>query len=147
MRIYLDNCAFNRPFDDQKYIRIRLESEAKLYLQGLIKDGKLELVWSYMLEMENEQNPYKERRIAIERWTKFAVVDIDDSQSIIERAKQLLAIGVKSKDALHVASAIEGEADYFVTTDDRLLKKLITATDIVAINPINLAGIIDERNY
>jgi len=147
MRIYLDNCAFNRPFDDQRYIRIRLESEAKLYLQGLIKDGKLELVWSYMLEMENEQNPYKERRIAIERWTKFAVVDIDDSQSIIERAKQLLAIGVKSKDALHVASAIEGEADYFVTTDDRLLKKLITATDIVAINPINLAGIIDERNY
>ncbi|OGT90666.1 MAG: PIN domain protein [Gammaproteobacteria bacterium RIFOXYA12_FULL_61_12] len=147
MRIYLDNCSFNRPFDDQQHIRIRLESEAKLYLQGLIMAGSLELVWSYMLEMENNQNPFKEKRVAVERWTRFAAVDIDESQGIIARAKQLVAIGVKPKDALHVASAIEGKADYFVTTDDKLLKKLINTADIVAINPINLAGIIDERSY
>lgn len=30
MRVYLDNCMFNRPFDDQSHIRIRLEAEAKL---------------------------------------------------------------------------------------------------------------------
>lgn len=30
MRVYLDNCMFNRPFDDQGHIRIRLETEAKL---------------------------------------------------------------------------------------------------------------------
>lgn len=147
MRIYLDNCAFNRPFDDQQHIRIRLESEAKLYLQGLIKAGGLELVWSYILEMKNDQNPFKEKRVAIERWTRFAVVDIDVSQSIIERANQFVAMGVKSKDALHVASAIEGRANYFVTTDDKLLKKPVDTPEIIAINPINLAGIIDERNY
>jgi predicted nucleic acid-binding protein len=28
-RIYLDNCCFNRPYDDQAYLTIRLESEAK----------------------------------------------------------------------------------------------------------------------
>ncbi len=48
MKIYLDNCTFNRPFDDQSYIRIRIESEAKLYVQEKIKDGELELVWSYI---------------------------------------------------------------------------------------------------
>ena len=36
MRVYLDNCMFNRPFDDQGQIRIRLESEAKLYIQDQI---------------------------------------------------------------------------------------------------------------
>ncbi len=28
MDIYLDNCCFNRPFDDQTSLRIHLESEA-----------------------------------------------------------------------------------------------------------------------
>jgi len=43
MRIYLDNCCFNRPFDDQKQIRIRLETEAKLEIQRRILLGEIEL--------------------------------------------------------------------------------------------------------
>ncbi|MFO7884916.1 MAG: hypothetical protein R6U68_08850 [Desulfobacteraceae bacterium] len=34
MKIYLDNCCFNRPFDDQTSLRIRLETEAKLDIQA-----------------------------------------------------------------------------------------------------------------
>lgn len=67
MKVYLDNCMFNRPFDDQKQIRIRLESEAKLYLQEQIKVGNLKLIWSYMMDFENEQNPFAERREAIKQ--------------------------------------------------------------------------------
>lgn len=33
MRLYLDNCVFNRPYDDQSSIRVRLEAEAKLNIQ------------------------------------------------------------------------------------------------------------------
>ena len=44
MKIYLDNCCFNRPFDDQGQIRVRLESEAKLEVQGRIMRGELDLV-------------------------------------------------------------------------------------------------------
>ena len=61
MKIYLDNCCFNRPFDDQSQIRIRLEAEAKLKIQIDIQDGKFELVWSYILDAENEANPFEER--------------------------------------------------------------------------------------
>ncbi len=32
MKIYLDNSALNRPFDDQSQIKIKLESEAVLYI-------------------------------------------------------------------------------------------------------------------
>ena len=34
MRVYLDNCCYNRPFDPQEQLRIRLETEAKLEVQS-----------------------------------------------------------------------------------------------------------------
>ena len=52
-RIYFDNCSYNRPFDDQNQIKVWLETDAKLYIQKLVKDGTLELVWSFVLDYEN----------------------------------------------------------------------------------------------
>ena len=44
MRIYLDNCCFNRPYDDQSQLRISLETQAKLYIQGMIaSDVKIQI--------------------------------------------------------------------------------------------------------
>ena len=56
MRLYLDNCCFNRPYDSQSSIKVNLETRAKLHIQEEIKKGKYELVTSYMLEFENSQN-------------------------------------------------------------------------------------------
>jgi len=58
MRLYLDNCCFNRPFDDQSKIKIKLEAEAKLFIQEHIKAGLFELAWSYILDHENLSNPF-----------------------------------------------------------------------------------------
>lgn len=49
----MDNCCFNRPYDDQSQLRISLETQAKLYIQDLIKNSKVELAASYMLLFEN----------------------------------------------------------------------------------------------
>jgi len=76
MRIYLDNCVFNRPFDDQSHLRVRLEPEAKLYIQSRIK-----------------------------------------------------------------------QADCFLSTDDKLLKRLPGISQIAAMNPINFIGGVDEYDY
>ena len=146
MRVYLDNCAFNRPFDDQSHIRIRLESEAKLYVQEKIKNGDLELVWSYILDIENDMNPFEEKRRAIGKWKKFIIEDIEENDQLVARAKEFVLSGIHSKDALHVASAIEGKADYFLTTDDKLLKKLSLTTEIKAINLVDIVEVIDEYN-
>ena len=146
MRIYLDNCALNRPFDDQSQIRIRLESEAKLYVQGKIKEKEIELVWSYILDLENDQNPFEEKRQAIKKWRKFATIDIEETANLLERASKFVIYGIKAKDALHASSAIEGKADYFITTDDRLLKKLSVIGEIKAVNPVNIVGVFDEHN-
>ena len=70
MRVYLDNCCFNRPYDNQSQIRISLETQAKLYIQDLIRNKELELATSYMLRFENEQNPYEIRRQAINEYIR-----------------------------------------------------------------------------
>ncbi len=59
MRVYLDNCCFNRPFDDQDSLTVRLETEAKLQVQSMVKSGVLMLGWFYVLDFENAANPYE----------------------------------------------------------------------------------------
>lgn len=65
MRIYLDNCSYNRPYDDQTQMRIYLETEAKLHIQDMTKNNELELVTSYMFDNENAKNRFLHKRKAI----------------------------------------------------------------------------------
>ena len=144
MKIYLDNCSFNRPFDDQSQIRIRLEAEAKLYIQENIKNGFFQLIWSYILAFENMHNPFEERKNAIQKWREIAGNIVEESSTVLKRAEEFLILGLKAKDALHLACAVEGQAEYFLTTDDLILKKLSSCTDIRAINPIEFLKIMEE---
>jgi len=136
MRIYLDMCCFNRPYDDKTQARIRLETEAKVILQQKVKDAECELVWSVTLDFECSNNPFEEHRHAITQWRKLAVVTVIADEPVIIKAKQLAAQGLGHYDALHVASAIAGGAKLFVTTDDRLIKKMATLANI----PVMLPG-------
>lgn len=135
MKIYLDNCCFNRPFDDQTQLTIYLESQAKLYIQHQIINKEHELVWSYILEYENKQNPFEIRRNAIIEWKNIAGEIVVENQSILEFAERLLSKGIKAKDALHIASAVCSGCDYFITTDKRLLNAVIK--EIKICNPID----------
>ena len=38
MRIYLDNCSYNRPYDDLSHLTVSLEAQAKLFIQEKIFD-------------------------------------------------------------------------------------------------------------
>jgi predicted nucleic acid-binding protein len=135
MRIYLDLCCYNRPYDEQDNIIVRLESDAKLFIQGLIRDKQLELVWSSMLDYENKDNPSSEKRERIAVWEKMAVVSIRMSDTIQKTAANLMRLGIKNNDAIHIASAIEAHADYFITTDKRILNKPVEK--IITISPLH----------
>lgn len=136
MKIYLDNCCLNRPYDNQRNIKIRLETEAKLYIQQLIKESKLQLVWSYILDYENLQNPFEERRLRISSWKKFAINDIEEDVRIINKAIELNKLGLRRMDALHVSCAIQGQCSYFITTDKGILKKSQVIEEVKIIDPI-----------
>lgn len=138
MRIYLDNCCYNRPFDDQFQLRISLETQAKLFIQELIRENKIELASSYMLNYENEQNPFDVKRDAIGSFLRdnaSVYVGYEKMEEVNVIAKTIAQDGIKAKDAVHVACAILSSCDCFLTTDIRLLK--YRSDRISLLNPVD----------
>jgi predicted nucleic acid-binding protein len=118
-------------------MRIKLETDAKLYIQETIRNQQLDLTWSYILEFENSMNPYKNKRIRIQQWKALAANIVYESPTVLSAAHTFQADGIKKKDALHLACAVEGHCDYFLTTDDKLLKKRQTITPIQVMSPVD----------
>jgi predicted nucleic acid-binding protein len=137
-RIYLDNCCFNRPYDDQTQLRIWLETQAKLHIQSLIYKSKIELVWSFILKFENSRNVFSGKRNAIAQWENLSSLFIEKSEEIRATAEKIRMTGIKEFDAIHVACAIAGCCGYFITVDKRLLKyqdeRIIVCSPIEFIN-------------
>ena len=138
MKVYLDNCAYKRPFDDKSQLTIRMEAEAKLRIQEEIRNGVYELTWAYMNEFENNDNPYDDKREAIGAWEHIAVHICPPSAKILARGKQIQhTTTIRSKDSLNIACAIESGCGYFITTDIKLLNKAGLFSEIEIINPID----------
>ena len=132
IKVYLDNCAYNRPFDDQNDIRIRIESEAKLFIQEQIKDKRIDLVWSSVNDYENNDNPSPEKRERIAAWKNAASLRCGLNESVLKKALELEALNIRAKDALHIASAIDSGCGFFITTDRKILNKKIDGVALVS---------------
>ena len=140
MRIYLDNCCFNRPYDDLTQLSVNLEAQAKLQIQSWIREGKYELVTSEMLMKEIDDCPFEIRQRGITEYIKnnsSVHVGPKNNEKVDEMAREVMETGVKYKDACHISSARIAECVYFISTDKRLLKyqcediKLVTPTEFV----------------
>ena len=136
MRVYLDNCVFNRPFDDQNQTRIRLETEAILSIRENIVRDEIELVWSYVIDFESVRNPFPLRRNAAESWKELSIIEIAPSIEIVSEAIEFRDIGFRKVDSLHIACAVASNSRYFITTDDAILKKSGLVKGISLTGPI-----------
>ena len=143
MKVYLDNCCFNRPYDDQKQLRIELETKAKLFVQQQIIDKKIEMIISSMSKYENSKNPHEERRMIIRDFFSYATSVITSSPSVRAMAKAFSDRGLKTKDATHLAFAVEGGCDCFLTTDDKLLK--YHDDRILIMNPVEFINLLEDE--
>lgn len=136
MRIYLDNCCYNRPYDDQSQLKIHIETQAKLDIQDRIRDGRLELATSYIQVIENAANPFDTKRKDIQGFLDtYAKVFVSDKQDFVvkELASDIMKNGIHLMDACHIACAILAHCDVFLSTDKRVLK--FTATSVRIMNP------------
>lgn len=137
LKIYLDTCCYNRPFDDHSVMRNALEAQAKLHIQSLIKEGRFLLVSSFVLLYENNNIPYIMTRASIEDFLRnhsklyIGVESFDTIRPLIGR---IMESGLKIKDATHIACALYAGCDYFLSTDDRLLKYKSDSMSLV--NPL-----------
>lgn len=144
MRVYLDNCCYNRPFDLPDEVQIKLETDAKIYIQELIQTKHLELAWSFILDYENEQNPHNDRRTFTNRFKPMASIIVPPTPETLETALKLGRYNIKSKDAMHLACAEFARYDYFITTDYFVLKKRSLIKQIVILNPLEFIPIFRE---
>lgn len=138
MKIYLDVCCLNRPFDNQAQPRVRLEAESVVYILEQCDSGR----W-----MQVASDASRVEILAITdttlRRNLLGLLPVSDSIILVDggtenRARKLIQIGFKTADALHLASAEKG-ADVFLTCDDRLLRlagRVRKQLKIVVDNPL-----------
>jgi len=146
VKIYLDLCAIQRPLDTANQVRIVLESEAVLGIVAFCETGQAELLSSEALIYESEQNSMptrKEHTLAVLANAK-EVIKVTETETT--RAIHLTTFGIKPLDALHLALAETGNADYFCTCDDKLLRNSQKVKDLAIkmINPVDLVQEIEK---
>ena len=133
-------CCYNRPYDDQSQLKIALETQAKLFIQQLIQEAKVDLVSSYTLDYECSNIPVISRKDTIIKFINnysCYYVGFEHDEIIADKAALIMKSGVKEKDAFHIASAIFARCEYFISTDLRLLKyktneiKLLTPIEFI----------------
>ncbi len=137
MRIYMDVCCLNRPFDDQSQDRIRIESEAVLaILNRCLHDWVL--IGSEAIDYEISKIPDDERKTGVKVLAAISRDKVTVDENILRKAFELENIGLKALDALHLACA-EKAAEIMLTTDDEIVKKVMANDTIVKVrveNPV-----------
>ncbi|MGA2269964.1 MAG: PIN domain-containing protein [Bryobacteraceae bacterium] len=123
MRLYLDACCLNRLTDDQSQARVRNEADAVEGILRLVREGQATWVSSTALEIEISRNPDVDRRHDVAALLAFSNEVVVPLPRSAERAAFLQKLGFDTFDALHLASAEQGRADVFLTTDDGLLRR------------------------
>ena len=138
-RIYLNNSALNRPFDDQSQARIKLETEALFQILLDIDIGNSRLILSEVTELENSKNPYYSVKVRIDELISKADRKIKVTAPTRKLAGTFENAALNGMDGLHLAAAIQGKVDFFLTCDDSFLKKAKKVTSdrpIRIMNPI-----------
>ncbi len=124
--IYMDVCALSRPFDEQDYMRIRLETEAVNLILSKVREGGLRLLISSAHWKEIEAIPDVIERIELEAILDQLGLPIKgDLSKIRARAEDLAKLGFGVADSVHVAFA-ESSGAQFITCDEKLLRKCST---------------------
>jgi predicted nucleic acid-binding protein len=139
-RIYLDACCLNRPFDNQTQPRIALESQAILTILSQCESGQWKLMTSAALDEELDKTPDLERLKNVKATLAIAKIKVVYSPFIEERSAELQKLGFTDFDATHIASAERGNADIFLSTDDRLIRKAqrnIKSINVAVNNPVS----------
>jgi predicted nucleic acid-binding protein len=146
MKIYLDTSVYNRPFDDQTQPRIWLEAMAFSMILQLVETEKVELVTSSVIAFENSKNPFLQRRKWVDSCLKLAKQNLVLNAEIRKRGRELEKQGIKPLDALHLACAESGKIDYFLTCDDKVVKRY-EGRGMIVFNPVEfILKVTEEEN-
>jgi len=122
MRIYLDVCCLNRPFDKLDQERVRREAEAVKGIMLRIGRGVWHGVRSTVADVEIGQIPDTDRLIEVGLMAGDLKEVVVPDDTDLARALEFRGMGFGAADSLHLACAESAKVDVFLTTDDALLR-------------------------
>ena len=137
--IYLDVCCLNRPFDDWRQDRIRLEGQTILDIFTRFYSGEWKLISSEAIEVELKRMVNIDKLDRIRELLQVAENKIILTDEIDNRSQEIEKLGFGLYDSFHIACAETAKIDVLLTTDDRLLKKAIKYSHLLKIkldNPV-----------
>ncbi|MCD7847080.1 MAG: PIN domain-containing protein [Oscillospiraceae bacterium] len=124
MRVYLDSCCYNRPFDDLSQEVVHIESEAVLNTLAKGLAGEYEIIGSDALEYELYQiSDIAKRQNVLDLYYDNVKIQIEETDEINTRAKKIREdSNIHFFDSLQIAYAEAGGAEVMLTTDYKLEK-------------------------
>ena len=137
MKIYLDVCCLNRPFDDQTQDRIHLEAEAILAVLNYSRISGWSVIGSDAIDFEIGRMPDHDKRLKVQILSTLHDVYVKVDAGVERRSMELKQVGLKALDALHVSCAERAKAEVFLTTDDHLLSKAVQNKKILKVKVEN----------
>ena len=124
MNLYLDNSFLNRPFDDPLAGMNSKEASILFDIVRLAKEGRLQIVRSAMIEVENTANQIVARKSFVQSVMHLADTYQNLNDSIVRRAQSIVQqYHLQPLDAVHIASAEAAQVDFFITCDYTVLKR------------------------
>jgi len=121
MILYLDNCCYNRPFDEQSQMIIHIESEAILSIINYSKKNNFQIIGSPALDYEIENISNFEKRAKVKFLYEHSItIKQSYSSNIAEQVQKLSnRTNIRSLDLFHLAFAECSNADLLITTDKK----------------------------
>ena len=137
MKIYMDVCCLNRPFDDQNQNRVRVEAEAILNILEYCQNGEWALAASNALDFELAQCPDPVKLAGMRTLYAVAQNRLAATAQVKSRSLAFRQQGLSFFDSLHVALAEAYQQDVFLTTDDRLYRAAtVIRPEVRVANPV-----------
>lgn len=138
MRIYMDVCCLNRPFDDLTQAKVYLEAEAIMTILSYCEHRGWTLLSSSVIDYELSRTSDAHRVDQVENLLhvslEYAIMTEDDEK----RAGYFQQNGIKPMDSFHLAVAESSKADVLLTTDKQFLNAASRlGLDIKIANPVS----------
>lgn len=122
MKVYLDNCCYNRILDDRSYAQIYYERNSVMLILELAEKSTIKIIGSEILVKEMQDNKDSYKRAILQMMYELCSEEIKVSLSVLSRAEEIRNhSNIKYKDSIHLACAEEAGADAFLTTDKKLI--------------------------
>ncbi len=135
MRVYLDNCCYNRILDDRSHSQIYFERNSILLILELAEKSAIKLIGSEMLEKEMAETKDVYKRSVLQLMYKLCEEEIKVNFAVLERAEEIRhKSNIKYKDSIHLACAEIAKADVLLTIDRKFMnncKRIYTFTEVM----------------